>query len=148
MTALPAMTARPITTDRRAVTMAWVAITAVGASLALALAGCPSRGVPSYDPCRSGEACEDGPSRCIEIVYPGPSGEGVGSMCTLQGCARDADCPFDPRGERGRCLLFAGAPSTCFEACARAGDCALGWSCQALAPAGGGTLSVCVPAAP
>ncbi len=119
----------------------------VGASLALALAGCPSRGVPSYDPCQPSQTCEGDRDRCVEIVYPGPSGEGVGSMCTMQGCVSDADCPRDVRGANGVCLIFDAALSTCFEACTRAGDCALGWSCQALAPEGGGTVSVCVPEA-
>lgn len=118
------------------------------AGLSLALAGCPSRGVPSYDPCQPSQRCEGELDRCVEIVYPGPTGEGVGSMCTMQGCAADSDCPRDVRGGSGVCLIFDAALSTCFEACTRAGDCAFGWSCESLAPTTGGTVSVCVPVAP
>jgi hypothetical protein len=123
-------------------------MTFVGAGIALAVAGCPSRGVPSYDPCTPSQTCEGDRDRCVEIVYPGPSGEGAGSMCTMQGCVSDADCPRDARGGSGVCLVFDAALSTCFEGCTRAGDCALGWSCESLAPTTGGTVSVCVPMAP
>ncbi len=81
----------------------------------------------------------------MEIVYPGPSGEGIGSMCTMQGCVTDSDCAPDVRGASGVCLSFDAALSTCFEHCERVGDCALGWSCQTLAPVGGDTVDVCVP---
>lgn len=113
--------------------------------LAALAAGCPSRGIPTYDPCQPTQRCEGDRDRCVEIVYPGPSGEGVASMCTTQNCVTDADCPLDVRGRSGVCLAFDGAPSTCFERCERAGDCALGWSCQTLAPVGGADADVCVP---
>lgn len=114
-------------------------------SASLAMVGCPSRGIPSYDPCITGQRCDGSMDRCIEIVFPGPSGEASGYMCTTQGCAIDADCPIDVRGQPGACLVFDAALNTCFERCSRAGDCATGWSCQAVSPLTGPDVSVCVP---
>ncbi len=120
--------------------------------LALAVgvtAGCPSQGIPSYDPCTLSRTCDADTDRCVEIVFPSPmGGEGVGSMCTYQGCAADADCPLDARGVSGVCLGFDLAPTTCFESCTRAADCATDWTCQEVAPEGGATVRVCVPAPP
>lgn len=110
----------------------------------LACAGCPSEGIPTYDPCPGG-VCGKNTDTCVEIVYPGTAGEGVGRMCTEQGCHGDAECPTDVRGVHGACLSFDAALSTCFERCTRLGDCALGWSCQRLAPTAGTEVDVCVP---
>lgn len=111
------------------------------------LGGCPSRGIPDYDPCERGQQCEGDRSTCVEIVFPGTTGDAVGSICTEQSCRSDVDCPIDVRGVSGACLGFDGALQTCFERCTRAADCPDGWACRALAPVGGGTAEVCVPEA-
>lgn len=125
-------------------------LTALSLGLTLvATAGCPSQGIPSYDPCTRSRACDAVTDRCVEIVFPAPTGgEGVDSMCTYQGCAADADCPLDPRGVHGVCLGFDLAPTTCFEGCTRLADCATGWTCQEVAAAGEPSVRVCVPAPP
>jgi hypothetical protein len=116
-------------------------IVVAGAGLLALASGCPSRGIPSYDPCTSGQTCALASDRCVEVVFT----TAVASMCTTQRCVVDADCPLDARGQAGACLGFDAALTTCFERCTRLADCATGWSCEAVSPPGGGTEQVCVP---
>lgn len=124
-----------------------LAVGLVAASLfGAGASGChSSRGVPDYDPCTPGQLCEGVRSTCVEIIFPSDEGEGAGSICTEQACHVDADCPVDVRGQYGACLGFEDALRTCFERCDRTGDCPDGWTCRALAPTSGETVSACVP---
>jgi hypothetical protein len=78
----------------------------------------------------------------VEIVFTSAEA----SMCTVQRCVLDQDCPLDARGQRGACLEFEGALPTCFEACERLSECATGWSCEEVTPRVGMSRRVCVPA--
>jgi hypothetical protein len=117
----------------------WLVGLMVGASL---VGGCASRGVPSYDPCTPGQTCEEPRNTCVEIAFT----TAEASMCTLQRCVGDTDCPLDARGDRGTCLQFDGALATCFERCDGLSDCATGWACEEVTPLVGPSERVCVPA--
>lgn len=118
-----------------------LALGLVSGAVAAIVAGCPSKGLPTYDPCTRTAECADLADSCTEIVF----GDVTRSMCTQQGCGSDADCPVDARSEPGACLAFDGALSTCFEPCDANADCADGWGCEAVAPLGSAPVHVCVP---
>jgi hypothetical protein len=91
----------------------------------------------AYDRCNIGDVCR-GASTCIQSGLM-VTGMTVGSLCS-QSCSSGVTCPIGFAGNAPACVN-----NQCYSTCAGVGDCPAGNQCAAVAVAGGGAISVCVP---
>lgn len=129
-------------------------ISGIGLALALGIAsGCgsaeqrdASRGGP-YDACEVGAAeCPASTEGCAGVVVDYVDYRTAERMMCSSICTSDAECPDDPPGIGGACLMFEGTEmGLCYRRCTTDEACPPDFGCTDRLPAPGGGDSIFDP---